>query len=394
MKISFSAVHRMAAMAAAKDPELRRLARSGKVPTIARGKALSDAQLLAKLSSFGVKVDRAWLAEQCRKHTSAEEIARGLYARLPDSDQEGDWIWICLTVLWERWFPDLPSFEMLDDKMQRGYERLAANDEAGAAREWLEAWQDVLTFSERLDLRTVESFDERFGGTQSLFNWVQDVPDALWNAGRDDKALWRERIAFCQCFLDQFDTVCDLTIENMRRDVAETHAALGDIDKAEALFREWLRTDPEWGWGWIGWADCYSMGRLGGEDTETAKRILRQGLAVAGVRDRQDLLERLSYLREDSDGEPLAGDMEQSIEFSPSGNAGRLKTSVCFDEPSPTLEQLPQVLGKVRASHPPMPGPSDDDVPAPTIRHSRKVGRNAPCPCGSGKKYKKCCGST
>jgi preprotein translocase subunit SecA len=24
-------------------------------------------------------------------------------------------------------------------------------------------------------------------------------------------------------------------------------------------------------------------------------------------------------------------------------------------------------------------------------RNSPKVGRNAPCPCGSGKKYKKCC---
>ncbi|MEW8225794.1 MAG: SEC-C metal-binding domain-containing protein, partial [Candidatus Thiodiazotropha endolucinida] len=24
--------------------------------------------------------------------------------------------------------------------------------------------------------------------------------------------------------------------------------------------------------------------------------------------------------------------------------------------------------------------------------HQPKVGRNDPCPCGSGKKYKKCCG--
>jgi uncharacterized protein YecA (UPF0149 family) len=24
---------------------------------------------------------------------------------------------------------------------------------------------------------------------------------------------------------------------------------------------------------------------------------------------------------------------------------------------------------------------------------STKVGRNEPCPCGSGKKYKRCCGS-
>lgn len=27
-----------------------------------------------------------------------------------------------------------------------------------------------------------------------------------------------------------------------------------------------------------------------------------------------------------------------------------------------------------------------------TIRKAEKVGRNDPCPCGSGKKYKKCCG--
>ncbi|MCP4250732.1 MAG: hypothetical protein GY778_27150 [bacterium] len=25
-------------------------------------------------------------------------------------------------------------------------------------------------------------------------------------------------------------------------------------------------------------------------------------------------------------------------------------------------------------------------------RHDARVGRNAPCPCGSGRKYKKCCG--
>ena len=28
----------------------------------------------------------------------------------------------------------------------------------------------------------------------------------------------------------------------------------------------------------------------------------------------------------------------------------------------------------------------------PRIVPRKKVGRNEPCPCGSGKKYKKCCG--
>ncbi len=34
----------------------------------------------------------------------------------------------------------------------------------------------------------------------------------------------------------------------------------------------------------------------------------------------------------------------------------------------------------------------DDSVNAPVVRKSEKISRNAPCPCGSGKKYKYCCG--
>ena len=34
----------------------------------------------------------------------------------------------------------------------------------------------------------------------------------------------------------------------------------------------------------------------------------------------------------------------------------------------------------------------DDAQEAPVVRNERKVGRNEPCPCGSGKKYKQCHG--
>ena len=37
---------------------------------------------------------------------------------------------------------------------------------------------------------------------------------------------------------------------------------------------------------------------------------------------------------------------------------------------------------------------AEHDAEAPEPMHDAKVGRNAPCPCGSGKKYKKCCGTT
>ena len=47
--------------------------------------------------------------------------------------------------------------------------------------------------------------------------------------------------------------------------------------------------------------------------------------------------------------------------------------------------------------HEPAPEPSfaGDPLPEsnrPLVRHDPKVGRNDPCPCGSGKKYKQCCG--
>lgn len=35
----------------------------------------------------------------------------------------------------------------------------------------------------------------------------------------------------------------------------------------------------------------------------------------------------------------------------------------------------------------------EDDYSETYVRPERKVGRNEPCPCGSGKKFKKCCGA-
>jgi Protein of unknown function (DUF1186)/SEC-C motif len=40
-----------------------------------------------------------------------------------------------------------------------------------------------------------------------------------------------------------------------------------------------------------------------------------------------------------------------------------------------------------------LPALSSEYVTAPIRRTTPKVGRNEPCPCGSGKKFKKCCGT-
>ena len=48
---------------------------------------------------------------------------------------------------------------------------------------------------------------------------------------------------------------------------------------------------------------------------------------------------------------------------------------------------------KAREEAPPEEEVDVDSVDEPYVRESPKVGRNDPCPCGSGKKYKRCCGA-
>lgn len=59
----------------------------------------------------------------------------------------------------------------------------------------------------------------------------------------------------------------------------------------------------------------------------------------------------------------------------------RAQTEPPFDEFMDELRQM--IPGAVQFL--------DDDRQNQLVRTSAKVGRNAPCPCGSGKKYKKCC---
>ncbi|MDR2133760.1 MAG: SEC-C domain-containing protein [Treponema sp.] len=61
-------------------------------------------------------------------------------------------------------------------------------------------------------------------------------------------------------------------------------------------------------------------------------------------------------------------------------------------DPEKMLYQRVKKLGKLKR----IAGFDEDDpdsAPAETVRRAGpKVGRNGPCPCGSGKKYKHCCG--
>ena len=340
----------------------RELERNGR-PLRSSAAPLSDDELLAKLRALGLDVDRDGVERLCEGALSAEEVAKPIGDKLKlANDMKGDWIWISLVALWQRWWPERVCQELLDDKMQAGYVQDAENDTHAAVVTWLDAWSDVLRLCDATGISSIEEFDDRFPMTQSLFNWSQDLEMALENAGRDDGEIRQALIDFCEESFRRFPREDQLLTENRRRTLGGAYFDAGMSEKAEELFRSWLDADPGWGWGWIGWADCYLPRAGRPADLARAEKLLHRGYRVPGVRDRVFIAERLQEVCEDS---------------------GRPDEARQFGVQAERLRREP-LRPAVRSVPAPAPG---------NIARTVKVGRNAPCPCGSGKKFKKCCGS-
>jgi uncharacterized protein len=74
------------------------------------------------------------------------------------------------------------------------------------------------------------------------------------------------------------------------------------------------------------------------------------------------------------------------------------------DDPEMQIEEQEDLLAQLvisvyalyefwHPSRPGKPGRRPKTLSAPFANQTQKIGRNDPCPCGSGKKYKKCCGA-
>ena len=196
-------------------------------------------------------MDRAELERLSERALSVEEVASSLLDRCGVGAREGrpheDWIWLCLLELWQRWWPERVCVEFLGDKIQARYDALKRREAVSAAAIWLDAWSDVVRLCDLTGIDSIGEFDDRFSMYQSLFNWSQDLEDALCNAGREDAQFLRARIAVCEEALRRFPDENGLMVENRRRAVAESYVELGGTDKAEALFEQWLDADPRWG---------------------------------------------------------------------------------------------------------------------------------------------------
>lgn len=221
----------------------------------------------------------------------------------------------------------------------------------GSALKLLAAWNHLVQLmaceNNMTDRLGVESIDWQIG------NWANDTVEVVHNAH-----LYEEEIKVNEQILQiRWHGSDNLFHENAKRDIADTYADMGNVEKCYQLYEEYLRKDPLWGWGWIGY-----YRQLYDHDDErfeqTLDELYRKVKAGVDFRDKEDLY------RELGDEYNTLGNKERADYFYGLEDAERSRYRSSYGGWKP---KAPEVKPK-------------------------KIYPNDPCPCGSGKKYKKCCG--
>jgi preprotein translocase subunit SecA len=110
----------------------------------------------------------------------------------------------------------------------------------------------------------------------------------------------------------------------------------------------------------------------------------------------EEIVRYLFWLRPVSMEEPRLGETEVAAAVrAPRPAAARRPSAATMTLNNPGASAVPAFAGAARQQSAQAPAPArtgGDDVIKTVRRDEPKVGRNDPCPCGSGKKYKKCHG--
>ena len=262
---------------------------------------LSTNAIIRKLRDFGVDFRRKQFLVDVKRFYSAEELADLWVSVFPISAVrfDRDFIWMAAMVLWRRLAPDVVNSEQLDEMMQRGYDFEDERRLEECCNLWLEVWEHLKKrFTS--DMSSIEDAERVFSGTQSLYNWCQDLEMELWNAGLEDTLFFKKRLEFCREFYRIFPDTDSLVIENMKRGEANSYFFLSESEKGDDAFKKLIEEFPESAWGYIDWGDMYCLLERDDRvstDYDKAERIYRLGLDNA-TSDRDVILDRLQDLEE------------------------------------------------------------------------------------------------
>jgi tetratricopeptide (TPR) repeat protein len=193
----------------------------------------------------------------------------------------------------------------LIDKLGDEIEAEGITDRAGncidACEHGSKVWACLLELMKILEAKSIYDLDNNGVTIYDLPYWATCFADQLSNACVKDNSYLQKKLRFSKHYVEMHEDFSDknlLNLGNVRSALAETYYQLGEKDKADSLYEKWLKDEPDWGWGWIAWSDCYWLWRHIGleQDFVKAEQILRKGLSVKKVSDKEHIEERLKDL--------------------------------------------------------------------------------------------------
>jgi len=163
--LSYSALNNIVEMELERNPGKYKKKKNEKMPYhLSHGREKTNEELFKKMECLGLSFTRESLKELCNNFLSAEEMTKWLidkHGLVLADDSDSDWLWICLTVLWERLFPEIPHFELIDTKMQQGYKKIENNERIEGLNLWSDTWTAIMQIAVKESLDTVHDFDWR-----------------------------------------------------------------------------------------------------------------------------------------------------------------------------------------------------------------------------------------
>ena len=215
--------------------------------------------------------------------------------------------------------------------------------------------------------------------------------------------------------IDLTDKIVDMLYSSIDANVPvycakDAHKKDWNLNGLKEKYRGWLLADE----------DCDKLNDMSVEEItdflkETGEKKLQERREMFGDEIYQDLSRKILLHNVDSlwmDHIDAMDNLKEGIHLRSYAQqdpvvAFRMESYDMFDEMTETIRENTvkmmfttvvrrredverQAVAKITATS---SGGGDESVKKEPVRKAKKVGPNDPCPCGSGKKYKKCCGS-
>jgi tetratricopeptide (TPR) repeat protein len=195
---------------------------------------------------------------------------------------------------------DKETEKKINSMLNEGSALLLKNQYVKGCTIYLDLWEMIKAHTPK-DFLSISDIDERVELEQYLYNWCQEFEGDLNNAGLDNTAFVQKRINFCEEFCQRFPETEGIIIHNMKRAIAESYFASGQVEKGEQVYQDLITEFPKSGWAYIGWGDMYYLWPPKNlpKDYAKAKSIYEKALRIKQLEDKSDVLERLESLEEE-----------------------------------------------------------------------------------------------